>query len=78
MLVCELANAFAVVNISATLIVKASEVSLTSVITSLVTDGRILLMTCGKIITKNVCILEYPNNLASLNLTQEVAGFSCQ
>ena len=37
-----------------TLMVNAREVSLTSVITSLVTDGRIRLITCGSMMRKKV------------------------
>ena len=55
-MVWEAASAFAMENISATLNVNAREVSFTSVITSLVTEGRILLITCGRMILKNVWI----------------------
>ena len=58
MLVVEEASALAMVNISDTAITIAREVSFTSVITSLVTEGSILLITCGRIMRKNVCVLE--------------------
>ncbi len=45
---------FAIVNISVTVSTKARDVSFTSVIISLVTAGSTRLMTCGKIILKNV------------------------
>ena len=45
---------FAIVNISATASTNAREVSLTSVITSFVTDGSILLITWGKMMQKKV------------------------
>ena len=54
MLVWDAARALAMENISATLRVKAREVSLTRVMTSLVTDGRIRLMTWGSMILKKV------------------------
>ena len=57
MLTWEEASAFAVVNISITLNVNAREVSFTSVITSLVTEGRMRLITCGRIMVINVCDL---------------------
>ena len=53
-MVWDAARALAMENISATLRVKAREVSLTRVMTSLVTDGRIRLMTWGSMILKKV------------------------
>ena len=52
-------------NISATLSVKARDVSFTSVITSLVTEGRIRFITCGRIILKKVCHFPYPSSFAA-------------
>ena len=49
------ASALAIENISATLNVNARDVSFTSVMTSFVTDGRIRLITCGRMILKKVC-----------------------
>ena len=63
--VCAAAICFAIVNISATASTNAREVSLTSVITSFVTDGRILLITWGKMMQKKVCGLEYPSTFAA-------------
>ena len=54
MLVWDDARAFAMANISRTLMVNARDVSLTRVMTSLVTDGRIRLITCGRIMRKKV------------------------
>ena len=48
----------AIVNISAYASENAREVSFTSVMTSLVTEGRIRLTTCGKMILKNVLVFE--------------------
>ena len=52
-------------NISATLSVKARDVSFTSVITSFVTEGRIRFITCGRIILKKVWNLLYPRTRAA-------------
>ena len=53
-MVWEAARPLAIENISATLRVNARDVSFTSVITSLVTEGRIRLMTWGRMILKKV------------------------
>ena len=57
MLLWDAASILAMENISITLRVNASEVSFTRVMTSLVTDGRIRLITWGRIILKKVCPL---------------------
>ena len=46
-------------------ITNAKEVSLTSVIVSLVTGGKIRLITCGRIILKKVCALLNPSTFAA-------------
>ena len=57
MLLWDAASILAMENISITLRVNAREVSFTRVMTSLVTDGRIRLITWGRIILKKVCPL---------------------
>lgn len=70
--VCALAICFAIVNISETATTNASDVSFTSVITSFVTDGRILLITCGRMILKNVWALLYPRIFAASYCPAEI------
>ena len=65
MVVWAAAMALAMENISITLRVKAREVSFTRVIISLVTEGRIRLITCGRMMRKKVCPLPYPRILAA-------------
>ena len=61
--VLDAAICFAIVNISVYESANASDVSVTSVITSLVTDGIIFFTICGKIILKKVCVLLYPRTV---------------
>ncbi len=65
MLTCEATSAFAVENISPTPMAKASDVSLTSVITSLPMAGMIRLTTCGTTMCASVWNLEYPRTSAA-------------
>ena len=67
-----LACIFALVNISAQLIAKAREVSFVRVMTSFVTGGRVLFTTCGSMILKKVCTLEYPRTFAASYCPREI------
>ena len=58
MLTWEATSCLATLNISMTPMENASEVSLTSVMTSLVMDGRMRLTTCGSTIRQKVCAPE--------------------
>ena len=58
-------SCFAIVNISVTAMVKASEVSFTSVITSLPTAGMTRFTVCGRTMRKKVCARDSPSAFAA-------------